>query len=238
MKEKQEKIYYAVVNEGQSIDNSPFYEPFKGSEVPVLVLTNQIDEIVFQQINDYKGKRFVNIENSYEEVSKDVNKDAKDEDMSTPRVPEDDITPFSLWLKNELSSNVNKVSISKRLTGSPAVLFGQVSSSMRMVMQMMDQQQADQAAKNNTLEINIKHPIMIGLNELRKNDSKVAKKVARQMMDNVLMQAGIPFDMNQAVNRNNSILEEYVGFQKTRTAPKIQEAEQDVKVEFLSLIHI
>jgi len=112
------------VNEGQSIETSPFYEPFKGTDIPVLVITNQIDEIVFQQINDYKNKRFVNIENSYEEVSKDVNPTPKEEDTSVPRVPEDDVTPFSLWLKNELASNVNKVTISKRLTGSPAVLFG------------------------------------------------------------------------------------------------------------------
>ena len=62
---------------------------------------------------------------------------------------------------------------------------------------------------------------MIGLNELRKHDAKIAKKIARQMMDNVLMQAGIPFDMNQAVNRNNSILEEYVGFVKAKAAPKL-----------------
>lgn len=53
-------------------------------------------------------------------------------------LPEDDITTFSLWLKNELSQNVSKITISKRLKGVPAVLFGQVSSSMRMVMQMME----------------------------------------------------------------------------------------------------
>jgi len=32
------------------------------------------------------------------------------------------------------------------------------------------------------------------------------------MMDNVLFQAGIPFNMNEAITRNNQILEEYVGF--------------------------
>ena len=138
MKEDQTKIYYAVTQERQSIEDSPFYDPFKGSDVPVLILTNNVDEICFQQIQDYKGKTFVNIENSYEEVSKDLKHTENKKDG--PRVSEDDITPFSLWLKNELQENVNKVTISKRLTGSPAVLFGQVSSSMRVIMQMMDQQ--------------------------------------------------------------------------------------------------
>lgn len=38
MNEGQDKIYYAVVSEKQTIESSPFYEPFKGSGVPVLVL--------------------------------------------------------------------------------------------------------------------------------------------------------------------------------------------------------
>jgi HSP90 family molecular chaperone len=53
-------------------------------------------------------------------------------------LPEEDVTTFSLWLKNELSQNVGKVTLSKRLKDQPAVLFGQVSSSMRMVMAMME----------------------------------------------------------------------------------------------------
>jgi HSP90 family molecular chaperone len=127
------------------VEFSPFYEPFKGSGVPVLILNNNVDEICFQQIQDYKGKRFVNIETSYEEIAKDIKPTTDDSTVNQgERVPEDDITPFSLWLKNELSSHVTKVTISKRLTGTPAVLFGQMSSSMRVLMQMMDQQQADQ----------------------------------------------------------------------------------------------
>ncbi len=75
---------------------------------------------------------------------------------------------------------MSKVSISKRLRGQPAVLIGQVSSSMRMVMAMMEQQGAgqqggmDQMNKNNTLEINPSHPIVVKLNELRKKDPKRA----------------------------------------------------------------
>ena len=49
---------------------------------------------------------------------------------------------------------------------------------MRMVMMMMEQQGMgsgnDAASKNNTLEINPSHPIIVKLNELRKRDSKRA----------------------------------------------------------------
>lgn len=98
-------------------------EPFKGSGVPVLVLQNNVDEIVFQQLQEYKGKRFVNVENSFEEIAKDVSP-KNDANQGKPKIGEDDLTPFSLWLKNELSEYVNKVTISKRLTDTPAVLYG------------------------------------------------------------------------------------------------------------------
>jgi len=57
--------------------NSPFMEPFKGTKIDVLVLINNVDEILFQQNGDYKGKRFVNIESSYEEIAKDIGKATK-----------------------------------------------------------------------------------------------------------------------------------------------------------------
>ncbi len=50
------------------------------------------------------------------------------------RIPEDDVTPFCLWLKNELSANISKVTLSKRLKETPAIIVGQMSSSMRMMM--------------------------------------------------------------------------------------------------------
>jgi TNF receptor-associated protein 1 len=49
MKPTQDKIYFIV---NPSIDgalSSPFMEPFKGTDIPVLILTNNIDEVCFQQ---------------------------------------------------------------------------------------------------------------------------------------------------------------------------------------------
>ena len=83
----------------------------------------------------YKNKKFSNIETSYEEIAKDLGKSEKDQDISSfSRIPEEDITTFSLWLTNELQPIVGKVQISRRLQDTPAILVGQMSSSMRMMM--------------------------------------------------------------------------------------------------------
>ena len=102
MKPTQEKIYFVVSTSYEQAMNSPFMEPFKGTDMPVLILTNNIDEVCFQQTGQYKNKKFSNIETSYEEIAKDLGKKEEENLSSFSRIPEEDITTFSLWLKNEL----------------------------------------------------------------------------------------------------------------------------------------
>ena len=117
---------------------SAYMEPFKGSKIDVLVLNNNIDEILFQQHGDYKGKKFISVESHFDEISKDLGKHVEDEVISRSRIPDDEITPFCLWVKNDLTGLIGKVTISRRLKDKPALISGQMSSSMRIMMQMMD----------------------------------------------------------------------------------------------------
>lgn len=82
---------------------------------------------------------------------------------------------------------------------------------MRMMMQMMEMQQGGNpdtsGPKEQTLEINAAHPLIVNLNYLRKVDMKTAGMVSKQLLDNILIQSGVPFDQNQSVQRNYSILE-------------------------------
>lgn len=56
-------------------------EPFKDSDIPVLIVSTQVDEMVFKQIGTYKGFNYVNVESGYEEISKDLEKNkSKDEE--------------------------------------------------------------------------------------------------------------------------------------------------------------
>lgn len=71
-----------------------------------------------------------------DEVRKELGLETSDNSSST-RLPEEDVTNFCLWLKDTLSSKVAKVSLSRRLTNTPAILVGQMSSSMYMMMQML-----------------------------------------------------------------------------------------------------
>ena len=231
MKPTQKKIYFMAAASREAALNNPFMEQFKGTEVPVLILTNQMDEICFQQLQDYKGNKFVNIETSYEEIVKDLGEPKKEEHSNAASLPEEDVTPFCLWLRNELSAHVGKVTISKRLKDVPAIMFGQVSSSMRMVMSMMEQQnpgQANEMNKNNTLEINPLHPIIVKLNSLRKKDMKKASILARQFMDTILVSAGIPHDLQDSTKRNLDTINDYLNAVTGQELPQ-EEALKEAK---------
>jgi len=47
MKEGQEKVYFLVNAQYNMALSSPFMEPFKGSDLDVIILTQNIDEILF-----------------------------------------------------------------------------------------------------------------------------------------------------------------------------------------------
>jgi TNF receptor-associated protein 1 len=74
MKQGQSKIYFITAANKDAALANPFMDPFKNNAEapPVLILTQNVDEICFQQIGDFKSHRFANIETSYDEIQKDL----------------------------------------------------------------------------------------------------------------------------------------------------------------------
>lgn len=68
MSKDQQKIYFIVNPSFDAALTSPYMEPFSGSKLDVIILTNNVDEILFQQMGEIAGKKFVSIESSYEEI--------------------------------------------------------------------------------------------------------------------------------------------------------------------------
>merc|ERR1712127_1146381 len=148
----------------------------------------------------------------YEDIQKDLGVKVEDDARLASKIPEDDVTGFCLWLKNELSEKVSKVSISKRLVDTPALLSSRVSSSMRMMMQMVEAQggapdpSMKGMGKDNTMELNAAHPIIVNLNQLRKTDKVRAKLVAESLLDNVMIESNMPFDMQAGIDRRYKMI--------------------------------
>ena len=64
--------------------------------------------------------------------------------------------------------------------------------------------------KESTLELNSSHPIVVNLNQLRKQNKIAASLVAHQLLDNVLVQSGIPFDISKGTERQYKLISSYL----------------------------
>jgi TNF receptor-associated protein 1 len=75
---------------------NPFFEPFLDSEVPVLFLSESIDEMILTDQGKYKNFQMINIESDFEAVRKDLNLPPTKSENS---IPENEISSFCLWIK-------------------------------------------------------------------------------------------------------------------------------------------
>lgn len=92
MKEGQRKIYYVVSPDAAEALTNPFMEPFRDSDVPVLVVGDPMQEMIFNQIGTFKGFTFVSVESGYEEIAKDVGEKDLTKDSGASSIPEQDMT--------------------------------------------------------------------------------------------------------------------------------------------------
>lgn len=66
MKPGQNAIYYYSAPD----QRGSFLEPYNASSIPVLLGGSPYEELIFMQLGNYKGYRFVNIETNEEDMSK------------------------------------------------------------------------------------------------------------------------------------------------------------------------
>lgn len=206
MKPNQKSIYFYLARSKDMALHSPFMEPFLKNEIPVLYVSINIEEMILRQLNEYKKFNFVNVESMDSHVPKELLKEEKEIELNKEAVPQEDLSMFCLWIKNELQPVIKEVLSSKRLTDSPAVIMSNITTGMREIMTMMSQNQAMEMDKNMTLEFNPNHPIIVNLNKLRKTNIKQANFNLRQLLDNCMLASGMSFDHKNFIKRINEYI--------------------------------
>ena len=121
-------------------------------------------------------------------------------------LPEDDVTAYTLWIRNELDTSVTKVILSKRLTDSPCIVTSAISASMKSMMMMFQQGSEQEGNKDLTFEINPNHEIIININKLRKEDPRLASLSIKQLFDASILQSNLPIQNKDYVKRTQLIL--------------------------------
>ena len=195
MKSDQKEIYYFANTDKDHIKNSPQLEVFIANKIPVLFMTDAVDEFWLQNIQKFKEKEFKSITKGKVDLSK-LKKVSDKKDSINKNVTK--INDLINVLKKELEAKISNVIISDRLTKSPILLVADETSmdiNMEKLMKMHNKKTQD---SKKILEINPDHPMIIKLSE-------TLTKVDHKKLSNLLLDQANILDGNVLSNPTNYI---------------------------------
>ena len=163
MAKDQKEIYYFANTDKEHIKNSPQLEVFLDKKIPVLFMTDAVDEFWLQNIGKYKELEFKSITKGKVDLSKVGEKQSKEKKEN--KKIDNKINKLAALLKNELKDKISDVTVSDRLTKSPVLLVAEESGmdiNMEKLMKMHNQKTPD---SKKILEINAEHPMIIKISD-------------------------------------------------------------------------
>ena len=179
MTKDQKEIYYFANTDKEHIKNSPQLEAFIDKKIPVLFMTDAVDEFWLQNINKYKEFEFKSISKGKVDIS-NLGIKQKDKKKSSKKI-DNKINNLTSLLKKELKDKISDVIISDRLTKSPVLLVAEESGmdiNMEKLMKMHNQKTPE---SKKILEINAEHPMIVKISENLNNFDH--KKVSQMILD-------------------------------------------------------
>jgi molecular chaperone HtpG len=198
----QQKIYYILGEEDQSIVHSPHLEAFKKRNLDVLLFTDPVDPFVLMHTRQYKGIDLANaatekLENSQtEDSAADLNQ-SEDQQKTTSLIES---------IKTVIGEKVSEVRITHQLVQSPARLVdadGAINPELQRVYRLMNKE-IETPAK--ILEINPTHPIILKLADLPET-SELSKLIITQIYENALLIEGLHPDPAGMIERIQQLMQ-------------------------------
>ncbi|HIJ59207.1 MAG TPA: molecular chaperone HtpG [Nitrospirae bacterium] len=181
MKPGQEDIYYITSNSIEEALNSPYVEAFKEKDYDVLVFTDEIDDIIFNNYQ-YKGKKLKAV----------MKGDIDLEKTSSNKDKEQKFNKLIDLMKDTLKDHVKDVRFSGRLKDSPCCLvYDEIALDSRVerLMKAMGQHVPE---NKKILEINSSHPLYESMNNLFNKDGskEQLKEYISMLYDHALILDG------------------------------------------------
>ena len=203
MAKDQKDIYFIVAEDRQTALASPHLEAFKSKAYDVILLTDNVDEWIVPQLQEYKGKKFKPVDKGDIELE-----DKKVTEKKEQEAKEQYGTLLS-YLKDRLKDKVKDVKFSQRLTDSPCCLVADehdVSDQMARMFKSMGQPVPE---SKKILEINATHPLIASLQKVlaKDKDSQVLADYSAVLYDQAILAAGGKLeDMSGFLKRMNQVL--------------------------------
>ena len=177
MHKDQKEIYYFANVDKNHVKNSPQLELFKDKKIPVIYMTDAVDDFWLQNIGKFKNINFKSITKGKVDLTNFVKED-KDKNISKNT---NNINNLINVLKNELKDKIKDVIISERLTKSPMILLADESGMDINMEKLMKIHNKSMPESKKILEINPKHPMIEKIS--KKLNEVDHKKVSMLILD-------------------------------------------------------
>jgi molecular chaperone HtpG len=191
MPESQTEIYYVLGDSVTSVANSPHLDPFKSQDIEVLYWVDPLDALIAPTMDEYKDKKFKNIDDADLELPETEEEETADADDSL--TPEAEFNHFIGRCVTTLGDRVIEVRASKVLKDSPVRLVSPKDAQNREMDRISRLLREDYEIPKRILEVNRKHPLISNLSHLvaEQPDSELVKLSIEQLYDSALVQEGL-----------------------------------------------
>jgi molecular chaperone HtpG len=209
--ENQDDIYYIVGDDFASARRSPHLDAFRQRGIEVLYFVDPVDAMMLMGLEDYKGHKFRNVDESDIDLSS-VGEAKADEQQQEP-VKAEEFTSVADRFKAVLGERVKDVRESKTLVGSPARLVSEEGGGNRQMFRINRLLDKEFQLPVKILELNPRHPLIHNLSHLVAGDTHnpLIEIVAEQVFETALLQDGIHPDPAAMANRLTALMQAATG---------------------------
>ena len=207
MKEDQKYIYFVSAKDKEAVMSMPQMDMVKNKDYDVLILSDDVDEFVFQILNKYEEKEFKSINQGDLDL---LNDDEKKKAKNLAKEKKDLLTK----IKESLDGKVKDVVISSRLTSSPVCLVSGDGISFEMEKVMNQMPNGENIKADRILELNANHPIFKVLEKVSEDDNKL-KDYASVLYNQALVLEGFKVENpNEFITKMCDIMVEAANIDK------------------------
>ena len=211
MPESQKDIYYISSETRAQALASPHLEGFKSKNIPVLIMTDAIDQFWLPMIGSFKDKKFISITQGQINLD-DLDEKNKDKDIENKEQKEKQDKEFVdliTQMKVVLGEQVKDIRLSSKLTDSPVCLVADDGDMDIAMEQLMAQRDTNYKGAPRILEINGDHSLIKNMKSLlsKKENNDLVSDAGTLLFEQArLMEGKMPSDPAQFSKIMNQFL--------------------------------
>lgn len=162
MKPEQNDILYLTGESRKVIENSPHLEAARKIGYEVLYLSDPVDELLVQHLNEFEGKRLKSVTKGKIDLGTEEEKKERDEQL---KKKEEEYADFLQAWQKKLDQHVKQVRLSMRLVGSPACLVTEDHEESPRLERLLQRGKGGGHKQRRIMELNADHPLIPRLHQ-------------------------------------------------------------------------